>query len=359
MIDQELSKFFGDSIYGLRMYNDTNPKFEFYSTFGDFTDFEYYEDFPIHDVIFVEYETNAGVGKGYKKLTSGTTANLTENEVEAIRLWCVTYFDKQTSYPDISVYSYDPENNYLYQGMMPISEVKSKNYRFTTVRCDYPVAKYDELDDTWIKVKALIHTDGSYAVDPDGYCEQCVIFLSEEEWEALPPPKENVYYYRWDFTKEEWYDSRTIESMQAQYESSVNGRLNGVIDDNASYYLGITYSGTLSLLEVLYNNKSEQVNLVSNANDLYGYGTDSVLKSIEELPNDTKVTKQEDFDKKFLLEQFLNTLSVIQGQKDAWLQLPEKLKDKYDFSVPTTWDMLIKKFDNWYLKVYENKDSWN
>lgn len=341
---------------GLRITNNFVTLFTHYGNFID----EEIKDYPI-DAISVEYECNDLARKGFKivnpelsLVTKQVSFPLTDEEMDTIDKWLENYWE-ESDFINIPLSCYDPNDSNLYKGVLPLKEIKDKKYIFTEETCDFPVGKYDPEKQEYVKVKAIIREDGSYVIDPGSYCSACIMFLTEEEWNALPPPSEEqqkYYYIRYSFKTNSWYDSRTIKEMRENFERVIKERLNSVNSDNASYYLGMSTYGSNTVSVPLNYINIENENQEEN-NELYQYGVESINTFFN-----TKITSKIDTtDKNWLLEQFKKTCKVVEGQKDAWLAIPsimEKQKSpEFDLSIPSGWDKLIDKFDTWMESVYE------
>lgn len=352
MFSQNVTDLFVNATFGLRY---THKRVHVYTDYGEFADMEEIKDFPI-DADSVQYEDNPSVKQGVKTIGDEVTI-LTDEEMDAVKAWIPRYFSTMVP-PDITMPCYDPEDNYLFKGNLILSEIQKKKYRFTTVACDYPVAKYNESKDTWEKVKAIIREDGSYTLDPDSYCDSCILFMTEEEWEkfpSIPEHTENIsYYIRYDFKEQTWKDVRTIETLKNQYESIVTSKFSYLKDENTRYYLDVPPMNSISALE--YFNiipNQEQIN-TETENTLESDAISQVLNMF----NVDKTIEQEDssdFSKKFYMERYKEANVVLAGQKKAWLALPSMLKDNPDIDLTTNagWDKLIDKFQKWCSAVYE------
>lgn len=356
MITQEVGEFFSNTITGLQVVSmeGGSTKVIMYSTYGAFEDdtIDTIESFPVKDIISVNYEDNKLLHRGRKITKEKEAVDLSEDEMLYIKNWIKEYFTKEGSYPDIYVSAYDPNDHNLYQGNLLLSEVKKNNFFFTTVPCEYSVAKYDELEDKWEEVVTIIQENGYVIHRPDSYCVKCVIFLTQEELDNYPTIPEDLFYspyLRWDFVKENWKDARTIKDCKENYINTITERFNSLLDEQARYYLNISYGNASRVLTYIVNNYQNQ--------DNYNYGVQCVIDEFK-VRGELDVTP--DFSDEFLVEQYLASSKVISGQRDAWLALPNKIMNttaKYNLSIPHGWDRLLDKFEEWYKKVYEYEES--
>lgn len=348
MINQDIGHFFSKTVYGLRYtLNFNKSAFEIFTNYGTFQDEESTLEFAIPNATYVECELNNDFRRGYK-IVNGDTLDLSVEELSNIEKWLVTYFNEENSYPDIVLSAYDPNDNNLFQGNLLLSEIKKNNFYFTTVSCPYSLAKYDEIDDIWINVKAIIRSDGSYVVDPDSYCDQCVLFLTEEEWLKLPPPDEDKdgiphYYLRYDFVNNTWKDTRTVKDLKEEYALLVKSRFGYAISSEADYYFG-TDNQYASALSQTANIK------VDYTSDHYKNGA----KLIAELFGvNSTIEHEEDFSKEFYEEMFKQAREHLEGQRDLWLALPNRIKSEfYDLNTLQGWLNLIDRFRTWFDTTY-------
>lgn len=347
MINQDVGHFFSKTVYGLR-YNKVFNKsaLEIFTNYGTFQD-EEADVFAITDATYVECELNNDFRRGYK-IVNDDTVSLTANELSSIENWLINYFNGSNNYPDISLPAYDPNDNNLFQGYLSLSEIKKNNYYFTTVGCPYSLAKYNELEDTWINIKAIIRSDGSYVLDPDSYCEQCVLFLTEEEWEKIAPIHKSIddipfYYLRYDFVTNDWKDIRTPKDLSEEYALLVKARFSYAISSEADYYFGTDNQYAASL--------SQSANIaVDYTSDNYKNGVKSVAELFGVSPD---VQHEEDFTREFYEEMFKQAREHLEGQRDLWLALPNKLKSEfYDLTTTQGWLNLIDRFRSWFESTY-------
>ena len=342
---------------GLRITDNFITLFTHYGNFID----EEITNYPINNIISLEYECNDLARKGFKVVkpelnlvTKQVSIPLTDEEMDIIDNWLISYWEA-SNFINIPLNCYDPNDNNLYKGILPLQEIRDHQYIFTEENCDFPVGKYDTIKHEYIKIKAIIREDGSYVIDPDGYCSACVLFLTEDEWNALPPPSEEqqkYYYIKYDFKTNQWVDSRTIKEMEDNFYRIVSEKLSFVNSENASYYLDILPYGSGSFTEPLTYINTDKENPTENQ-ELYNYG----VESISTLFNTKINLKIDTSDRNWLLDQFKKTCKVVEGQKKAWLSMPELLKKQnskeFDLSIPSGWDKLIDKFENWLESVYE------
>lgn len=346
-MDQNIGKFFSDTVYGVRYASQYSKKtLEIFSTYGVFIYEGNFEGFPIDEenLTYVECEINSTFQRGYKTVDA-SNIDLSLEDVTKIIFWIHDYFSKN-DVPDINLYCYDPNDNNLYQGFLAYSEIIKNNYRFTNIPCYYEVAKYDELEDVWVEVYAIIREDGSYVLNPAGYCDACVLFLSKEEWDNLPPiPDERDPYIRYSFVTKTWEDTRTIDELSEQYRLTVEQSFDSALEANARYYYDIqTNQGKLLIHSLGIE--------IDKTSENYNYGKQSVA---DLFMVSTTTTSTDDFDRDFYTEQLKKSSEIIEGQKAMWLALPTKIKNTvmYDTSTTTGWKNLLYKFVEWYNNTYD------
>lgn len=346
MLDQNIGKFFSDTVYGLRYSSQYSKNtLEIFSTYGVFIYEGNFEEFPITDknMTYVECEINSTFQRGYKTIDADNF-ELSVEELTKIIFWISDYFSKN-DIPDINLYCYDPNDNNLYQGYLPYSTIKENNYRFTNVLCEYAVAKYDELSDEWVEIYVIIREDGSYVINPDGYCNACVLFLSKKEWENLPPvPNEYDPHLRYNFVTKSWEDTRTVEELTELYRLTVEQSFDSALESNAKYYYQIQTNYGKLLIHTLGIE-------IDTTSENYNYGKQSVADLFNVT---TDVASEEDFTKEFYNEQIKKSSEVIEGQKVMWLSLPSKIRHsvKYDTTTTDGWKRLISEFVSWFNRTY-------
>ncbi len=172
---------------------------------------------PFPNCTFVHYEPAADI---YQiRFGENSLQTMTDPQKTQIEAFVATLPEIM----DLHFPCYDPNRSNLFQGTMSLSEAKSKNFVSVTEDCLFPVAKYDVDDHEWISIKAIITDSGRLIVDPDSYCELCVTFLSEDEWNEFPKQPENELNsnWRWDFELKEWVDIRTAQEMLSIYRNFV------------------------------------------------------------------------------------------------------------------------------------------
>ena len=352
MINQELGYFFSAAITGLKKIKEhTETKIEFYSKYGVFEDFskEAVISFPLSEE-YVNYEDNDIIRRCLKIDDENALVVCTEEEFMKVHDWIISYFNNLKDYPDIVLPCYDPNDNNLYQGNLNLTTIKEKGFHFTTVECDYPVARYDEYEDIWTEIVMTLWDDGTYILNPDGYCDRCVKFLSQEEKDKLPDFPEgynynNAYFFKYDFTTESWRDSRTLDELKNNFYDTVNGRFDDLLEDTARYYLKTGYTSSSKVLNIISDP-------ITKDNEYYNYGVAEVSKVFN---FSTDITITEDFSMDELKEMYFTASSLINGQRDAWLNLPNKLytSSRYNLATNAGWDKITDKFTTWFSDMYD------
>ncbi len=172
---------------------------------------------PFPDCTFIHYEPTANL----YQIKFGNTELLTMSEAQKTQM-----FDFVSTLPqmmDLHFPCYDPNKHNLFQGVMSISEAKAKGFVSVLLDNYAAVARYDVDKNIWIPIKAIITDGGRLILDPSSFCDLCVLFLSEEEWDAFPkqPESDEPIDWRWDFELSEWVDVRTIHDVLPTYKQMV------------------------------------------------------------------------------------------------------------------------------------------
>ena len=348
MISQNLGEFFASSISGLKKLTERNEaRIEMYSSYGVFEDYSAaaLESFPIYSS-YVNFEDN-DIVRRCLKMENDTLVACSEDEHTAVHNWIVNYFNSTSDYPEIYLPCFNPDDNNLYQGVLSISDIKERGFFFTTVECEYPVAKYDILEDKWIEVVMTMWDDGTYILHPDGYCDRCVKFFSQEEKDKLPPfpvGYENSPFIKYDFATESWKDSRTLNDLKESYYQAVNNRFNDLLNELSNYYLNTGYNGAAKLFNLTLESNTSR-------NEIYDTGVTEVSKVFGFVNN---IVITEDFSEEELIKMYQDACSLVSGQRDAWLNLPKKLlnSSRYNLSTNAGWDKITDKFSAWFDSVH-------
>lgn len=154
------------------------------------------------------FETPTGLAF---KVVNGEQLALTDEEIAACRAYCDGYLENG----DYPVQAYETESG-LYRGVMLKSEAEEKEYAHVLGDTpDHPVSK--RVGDAWERIAAVIRSDGSYVLMPDGVCDACVMFLTAAEWAEHSKPARSTQ--RWDFATETWKDSRTVEEARERADA--------------------------------------------------------------------------------------------------------------------------------------------
>ena len=149
------------------------------------------------------YETPTGLAF---KVTDDVQVPLSQEEIAACRAFCDGFADTA----DYAVQTYEAETG-LYRGAMLKSEAEKQGLTwFIGDAPDHPVSKL--VDGQWERVAALFMEDGRYRLLPDSVCSQCIVFLTQAEWDAWPQPAKSTEI--WDFKTETWKDYRTLEGAR-------------------------------------------------------------------------------------------------------------------------------------------------
>lgn len=314
--------------------------------------------FPVTKYTILHYEDNANI-KQYYAYDDGTQKVLTANEVVSISSWLRDFY-ANGNYPDISLPCYNPKDANLYQGTLPLSEIQKKGYTYVEVPCDYQIARWDDQSKTWLKIKAIIREDGTFAIDPDKYCDICILFLTEEEWSKMPPYPEGVtkdqeYYIRWDFATSNWKDIRTVEFMEKYYRDQVTARFEYLKRETLNYYFGTSDIITLSnqlLTTATAKSSTDTAIYDEGVNEVTRYLSISAKNLLSGSAKAANFTNEE------LFAMCKDAIELLDGQMYAWLNVPSVqnlVEIKYDglHTVPG-WQKLLTAFNEWYTDLYIN-----
>lgn len=176
---------------------------------------------PFSNCTFIHFEPTANI----LQIRFGAGPIETMNEVQISKM--EEFIQTIPTTLDLHFSCYDPAKSNLYAGIMSISEAQAKGYVSILEDCSYSVAKFDTDNKVWIHVKAIITDDGRLILDPDSYCDRCVLFLSEEEWNEFPQCdfSDPSTLWRWDFEENAWVDIRTVDDALEMYKNNVYSTL--------------------------------------------------------------------------------------------------------------------------------------
>lgn len=158
------------------------------------------------DALYYETPTNVSF-----KVLGDQQLALTEDEQLVCQTYCTNFLDAA----DYPVHAYETESG-LYRDVMMKSKAIEKGYSYVIGDApDHPVSK--RVNDEWVRIAALIRSNGSYVLMPDSVCDACVLFFTAEEWDAHSKPTRSTE--RWDFATETWKDYRTLEEAKKEADS--------------------------------------------------------------------------------------------------------------------------------------------
>ena len=260
---------------------------------------------------------------------------------------------------------YDPNKSNLYQGVVALLEAEKNGYIPVLEDCHYAVAKYDVDNNKWVAIKAIITDSGSLLLDPGAYCNQCVLFLTDDEWADFPKYDSSnaSAIWRWDFESQEWIDVRPSSEYLDIYKMLVASSLQNV--ERAKYEKeGIDYFGVIHnpVLMRLVNEDNPLTHL--NATDAaWKSNIAGILDSIKsEISVDLiKVQNEEDLVSSFVSEMTdeLTKLQSLLRQSYAsqfliryWQDLPVKTVGLTDLTKSHI-ESFTTMFQDWLTKTYE------
>lgn len=310
--------------------------------------------FDCHGLLHYEPETNTYLKQENVKQSNGENfvvpIELTDNE----KLQTTQFLTKvlQTEELDISLPAFEREINNLYQGVFPLSVIKANDWGYTPIACELPLAKYNEKEDIWVSIKAIIREDGSYIIDPSSYCDQCVLFLSQEEWDTFPPPEQDPSSKKliaYDFKQKKWVDSRTASQVYKMLLTNIQSTFDRLRYQNESFYLNLPlYSTnglsifTQKLMEIINTNfesQEEYQKIISNSEQ-------EVYKNLKIEQNLTAADESSE-DMLWRYNLYRSANSVLEGQQKAWENIINSSKQDVEL-----YDNLSDTFEEWVENVY-------
>lgn len=121
---------------------------------------------------------------------------------------------------DYVVYAYDEV--FCFVGEMMKSTATREGYKYTTVGPKNPVSKWTGSE--WETIIVSIKSDGILILNPVGICAECVLFLTQSEWDAHSKPvfddiKRDVWKY--DFVNDTWIDVSEYQVYAYEKENKV------------------------------------------------------------------------------------------------------------------------------------------
>jgi len=147
---------------------------------------------------------------------------MSEEEVQEVESYCESFLEQA----DYQVWAYE-EDTKFYIGTMMKKEADAKNYKYTTkTGPQFQASKFDEKTETWLKLKATILESGHLNLDPNSICNQCMIGLTEEEYNNFPKRPSDTY--TWSFKEEKWVDNRDLDKTKYNASLSVRSQIEAV-----------------------------------------------------------------------------------------------------------------------------------
>lgn len=333
----------------------TSPSLTIYTDRGPFiiSNFDISElEFDCHG--FLHFEPSMNIYQRHKNDQGLEAVNLTPKEIELVTNYITNLLESEQL--DLPFPAYERVLDNLYQGVYPLSEIKQNNWGYTYIPCDYPVASYNETTNEWERIKTIIREDGSYIIDPDTYCDLCVKFITEKEWETFTkPPTDNPRaHIAWDFITETWVDKRTPEEAANSYYVQVKQIFESLRSQEAEYFFniqGYSVTGFQNYFQ-MYEERIQSDDNVDYA-EITADAEASIYKTVFDTTVDTMAPKNVD-DMKFNITQYRIACNIIGGQEDAWRNIPDIQKNNGScmYDKVSHWDALQDKFNEWITKVY-------
>ena len=163
-----------------------------------------------YDYLFFEPLINK-----YIRVLDNITYELTNEEKDDVNFY-INHFDSSI---DNEVYTYN--DKLIYTGKMLKSEAELEFISYTTISVPegMMVARFDKENNTWLSIEYIITDEGYLITHPDSYCDRCVLFLTEEEFDKLP--EQPYSWYIFDIINNEWIDGRNINELKKTVERAV------------------------------------------------------------------------------------------------------------------------------------------
>lgn len=133
--------------------------------------------------------------------------NLNEDQINEVRTYCLNFIDTE----DYLVNTYD--NEYIYRGQMLKSEALAIGLKYVIDKQPTnQFSKWSPEKNEWLPVYVVFKEDG-YPVFAQEYpMDDDMVFMTKEEWDALPEQPSSVYSL--DFTTNTWADKRVLEKVK-------------------------------------------------------------------------------------------------------------------------------------------------
>ena len=133
-------------------------------------------------------------------IINGTRKKLTKSQRERCEKYCEDFFNNKDYY----VFAYN--ENKIFTRKMYKSEAENYGLKYIiNVIPKYPVSRWNESQNTWEKIVTIIKNDGTVVRNPTTYCDQCVVFLNQEETNNLPDiDKYQDNYHKYDIESKTW-----------------------------------------------------------------------------------------------------------------------------------------------------------
>lgn len=145
----------------------------------------------------LNYDTN---DKDSFYIIDGTKRKLNKTQRTSCEQYCEDFFKNRDYY----VFAYNQHN--IFVRKMYKSEAERYGYQYIiNVIPKYPVSRWNEKINDWENIVTIIKNDGTVVRNPANFCDQCVVFLTQEETNNLPGiDKYKDNYHRYDIETKSW-----------------------------------------------------------------------------------------------------------------------------------------------------------
>lgn len=261
-----------------------------------------------YDYLFFEPLINK-----YIRVLDNITYELNNEEKDDVNFYINHFY----SSIDNEVYTYN--DKFIYTGKMLKSEAESfvKSYTTIPVPEGMMVARFDNEKNIWLNIEYIITDEGYLITHPDSYCDRCVLFLTEEEFNDLP--EQPYSWYVFDINNNEWIDGRNINDHRLSVKRSVRTKFETLRSNNYTEYVP-TYE------QYCWNMQVEEAKNYKVDNTYNTPYIDTFLNTRISLHSETDIPSKDILVEDILKnnEIFTKNMAIINGYQWKYLKLIEK-----------------------------------